>query len=150
MSRGINRAILIGNVGNDPEVKYTQGGITVTKINLATSSVRKGKDGNQVEKTDWHRVTFFGKLAEIAGEYLKKGSQVYVEGRISYSESTGDDGQKRYYTDIIADQMQMLGGRGDSEGGRARTPAPRQSRPQPVQATDAFDDGGFQDDDIPW
>ena len=115
MARGVNKVILVGNLGNDPEVKYTQGGMAITKVSLATSSVRKDKDGNQQEKTEWHRVTFFGKLGEIAGEYLKKGSQVYVEGRITYSELTGDDGQKRYFTDIVADDMQMLGGR--SEGG---------------------------------
>ena len=115
MARGINKVILVGNLGNDPDVKYTQGGMAITKVSLATSSVRKDKDGNQQEKTEWHRVTFFGKLGEIAGEYLKKGSQVYVEGRITYSELTGDDGQKRYFTDIVADDMQMLGGR--SEGG---------------------------------
>ena len=116
MARGVNKVILVGNLGNDPEVKYTQGGMAITKVSLATSSVRKDKDGNQQEKTEWHRVTFFGKLGEIAGEYLKKGSQVYVEGRITYSETTGDDGQKRYFTDIVADEMQMLGGR---EGGAA-------------------------------
>ena len=91
MARGINNVILVGNLGNDPEVKYTQGGMAITKVSLATSSVRKDKDGNQQEKTEWHRVTFFGKLGEIAGEYLKKGSQCYVEGRITYSETTGDD-----------------------------------------------------------
>ena len=150
MARGINKVILVGNLGNDPDTKYTQGGMAITKISLATTEVRKDKDGNKQEKTSWHRVTFFGKLGEIAGEYLRKGSQVYVEGRITYSETTGDDGQKRYFTDIIADEMQMLGGRGENEGGNARTPAPRQSRPQPAQATDAFDEGGFQDDDIPF
>lgn len=124
MARGINKVILVGNLGNDPEVKYTQGGMAITKVSLATSSVRKDKDGNQQEKTEWHRVTFFGKLGEIAGEYLKKGSQVYVEGRITYSELTGDDGQKRYFTDIVADDMQMLGGRG--EGGAPGGGAPRE------------------------
>jgi single-strand DNA-binding protein len=84
MARGVNKVILVGNLGNDPDVKYTQGGMAITKVSLATSSVRKDKDGNQQEKTEWHRVTFFGKLGEIAGEYLKKGSQVYVEGRIEY------------------------------------------------------------------
>ena len=97
MARGINKVILVGNLGNDPEVKYTQGGMAITKTSLATSSVRKDRDGNQQEKTEWHRVTFFGKLGEIAAEYLRKGSQVYVEGEIRYSEHTGDDGQKRYY-----------------------------------------------------
>jgi single-strand DNA-binding protein len=125
MARGVNKVILVGNLGNDPDVKYTQGGMAITKVSLATSSVRKDKDGNQQEKTEWHRVTFFGKLGEIAGEYLKKGSQVYVEGRITYSETTGDDGQKRYFTDIVADEMQMLGGR---EGGAPRAVAERRAK----------------------
>ena len=140
MSRGINKAILVGHIGKDPETRYSQGGTAVTKVSLATTSVRKDKDGNNQETTQWHRVTFFGKIAEIAAEYLRKGSQVYVEGRISYSEHTGDDGQKRYYTDIIADEMQMLGGRGD--GGGERRPQQRQER----QSAPADD---FRDDDFP-
>src|SRR5690606_11727271 len=101
-----------------PDTRYTQGGMAVCKISLATTSVRKDRDDNNIEKTEWHRVTFFGKLAEIADEYLRKGSQVYIEGRITYSEVDGDDGTKKYFTDIIADQMQMLGGRGDGGGER--------------------------------
>ena len=170
MARGINKVILVGNLGNDPETKYTQGGMAVTKISLATTYARKDRDGNQQEKTEWHRVTFFGKLGEIAGEYLRKVSQVYVEGRISYSEHTGDDGQKRYYTDIIADEMQMLGGRSEGGGGggggyerssggggsggdRGARAQPAQRRePQkqaPAQPAD-FGDSGFDDDDIPF
>jgi single-strand DNA-binding protein len=117
MSRGINKVILVGNLGNDPETRYTQGGMAVTKISLATSSVRKDKDGNQQERTDWHRVTMFGKLGEIAAEYLKKGSQVYIEGSIRYDKYTGTDGVEKYSTDIIADEMQMLGGRSEGGGG---------------------------------
>ena len=157
MARGINKAILVGNLGNDPETRYTQGGMAVTKISLATTSVRKDRDGNNQEKTEWHRVTFFGKLGEIAAEYLRKGSQVYVEGRITYSEHTGDDGQKRYYTDIVADEMQMLGGRGEGGGGGGsyergpRQPrqesAPRQ-QPAPSRQAPPVDD--FSDDDIPF
>jgi single-strand DNA-binding protein len=146
MARGINKAILVGNLGNDPETKYTQGGMAVTKISLATTSVRKDRDGNTQEKTEWHRVTFFGKLGEIAAEYLRKGSQVYVEGSIRYSEHTGDDGQKRYYTDIIADEMQMLGGRGDG-GGERRTQ--RQERPS-QQEPAGFPGDDFEDDSIPF
>ena len=162
MARGINKVILVGNLGNDPETKYTQGGMAITKASLATTSVRKDRDGNQQEKTEWHRVTFFGKLGEIAGEYLRKGSQVYVEGRIAYSEHTGDDGQKRYYTDIIADEMQMLGGRGDGgghergggggdRGGRAQPAQRREPQRQAPAAQPAdFGDTGFDDDDIPF
>ena len=160
MARGINKVILVGNLGNDPETKYTHGGMAVTKVSLATTSVRKDRDGNNQEKTEWHRVTFFGKLGEIAAEYLRKGSQVYVEGRITYSEHTGDDGQKRYYTDIVADEMQMLGGRGEGGGGggggsyeRAPRPQrPQQSAPRQQQAPSRqpppVDD--FSDDDIPF
>jgi len=162
MARGINKAILVGNLGNDPETRYTQGGMAVTKISLATTSVRKDRDGNNQEKTEWHRVTFFGKLGEIAAEYLRKGSQVYVEGRISYSEHTGDDGQKRYYTDIIADEMQMLGGRGEGGGGgggggggsyeRSPRPQRQESAPRqqaaPSRQAPPVDD--FSDDDIPF
>lgn len=155
MARGINKVILVGNLGNDPETKYTQGGMAVTKASLATTSVRKDRDGNQQEKTEWHRVTFFGKLGEIAGEYLRKGSQVYVEGRITYSELTGDDGQKRYFTDIIADEMQMLGGRADGGGGASRPQRQEQGggqqparRQAPAQQAAPADD--FADDDIPF
>jgi single-strand DNA-binding protein len=126
MARGVNKVILVGNLGNDPDVKYTQGGMAITKVSLATSSVRKDKDGNQQEKTEWHRVTFFGKLGEIAGEYLRKGSQVYVEGASPTARLTGDDGQKRYFTDIVADEMQMLGGREGGAGGRWRWSAVRE------------------------
>ncbi len=130
MARGVNKVILVGNLGNDPETKYTQGGMAVTKVSLATTSVRKDKEGNTQERTEWHRVTFFGKLGEIAGEYLRKGSQVYVEGSIRYDKYTGQDGVEKYSTDIIADEMQMLGGRseGGAAGGEQRPArAPRES-----------------------
>src|SRR5688572_5721667 len=126
MARGINKVILVGNLGDDPETKDAQGGMAVTKARLATTSVRKDREGNQQERTEWHRVTFFGKLGEIAGEYLRKGSQVYVEGSIRYSETQGDDGVKRYYTDIIVDHMQMLGGKGEpATRGDSASRAPR-------------------------
>ncbi|TWI00262.1 single-strand DNA-binding protein [Luteimonas cucumeris] len=155
MARGINKVILVGNLGNDPETKYTQSGMAVTTISLATSSSRKDKDGNQIDKTEWHRVKLFGKLGEIAGEYLRKGRQVYIEGRIEYSTSE-KDGVTRYFTDIIADQMQMLGGnegRGEgserSGGERSSRPAPAQRREPAPQASRApMDD--FADDDIPF
>ena len=117
MARGINKVILVGNLGNDPDVKYTQSGMAITRISLATTSVRKDNDGNQQERTEWHRVVFFGKLGEIAGEYLRKGSQVYVEGEIRYDKFTGQDGVEKYTTDIVANEMQMLGGRGEGGGG---------------------------------
>lgn len=130
MARGINKVILVGNLGDDPETKYTQGGMAVTKARLATTSVRKDREGNQTERTEWHRVTFFGKLGEIAGEYLRKGSQVYVEGSIRYDKFTGQDGVEKYSTDIICDEMQMLGGKPDGGSKPAAKPAPtRPSRP---------------------
>jgi single-strand DNA-binding protein len=163
MARGINKVILVGNLGDDPETKYTQGGMAVTSVRLATTTVRKDREGNNQEKTEWHRVKFFGKLAEIAGEYLRKGSQVYVEGRISYDEFQGQDGQKRYYTDIIVDEMQMLGGRGDGGGGggsrgdrpQRSAPPQRQERQESAprrEAAPASRDFGddFADDDIPF
>ena len=168
MARGINKVILVGNLGDDPETKYTQGGMAVTKARLATTSVRKDRDGNTQERTEWHRVTFFGKLGEIAGEYLRKGSQVYVEGSIRYDKYTGQDGVERYSTDIIADEMQMLGGRPGGEGGGGRSEyrgggersergssrppqrqesAPRREAP-PAKSSSFADD--FADDDIPF
>ncbi len=155
MSRGINKVILVGNLGDDPDTKYTQGGMAITRVSLATTSVRKDKDGNQVEKTEWHRVMFFGKLAEIAGEYLRKGSQVYVEGSIRYGKYTDREGVERYSTDIAADQMQMIGGRGDGQhqrqtggygqqqprGGR-NAGKPASDNPPPMDA--------FADDDLPF
>ncbi|HEV8693379.1 MAG TPA: single-stranded DNA-binding protein [Lysobacter sp.] len=161
MARGINKVILVGNLGNDPETKYTQGGMAVTKASLATTSVRKDRDGNTQERTEWHRVTFFGKLGEIAGEYLRKGSQVYVEGSIRYDKYTGQDGVERYSTDIIADEMQMLGGRAEGgaprreSGGESRPARPAQPQgaaPRREQAPAKANDFGadFADDDIPF
>ena len=125
MARGVNKVILVGNLGNDPEVKYTQGGMAITTLSLATTSVRKDKDGNPQERTEWHRVKLFGKLGEIAGEYLKKGRQVYIEGSIRYDKFTGQDGVEKYFTDIVADEMQMLGGGGGEAGADRGERAPR-------------------------
>lgn len=151
MSRGINKAILVGNLGDDPETKYTQGGMAITKVSMATTSVRKDKDGNTQEQTQWHRVTFFGKLGEIAGEYLQKGSQVYVEGEIRYGKFTDQQGVERYTTDIIANEMQMLGGKPGGEQRQQpqrREPAQKGQQRQPPPAS-GFDDD-FSDDDIPF
>ncbi|GAA4861892.1 single-stranded DNA-binding protein [Luteimonas vadosa] len=156
MARGINKAILVGNLGNDPETKYTQGGMAITKISLATTSVRKTKDGETKEETQWHRVTFFGKLGEIAGEYLRKGSQVYVEGEIRYDKYTGQDGVEKYFTEIVANEMQMLGGRGEGGGGGGggggqrpqRQDSAPQARSAPASRPAPADD--FSDDDIPF
>lgn len=163
MARGVNKVILLGNLGNDPDVKYTQGGMAIATLSVATTYSRKDKDGNFQEKTEWHRVKLFGKTAEVAGEYLKKGRQVYIEGRIEYG-SYEKDGVKHYTTDIIGEDMQMLGGgdgqRGGGEGGggyqqrgsggdRQAPRAPAQRRdPAPAKPAN-FDDVPF-DDDIPF
>ena len=155
MARGVNKVILVGNLGNDPEVKYTQGGMAITTLSLATTSVRKDKDGNTQERTEWHRVKLFGKLGEIAGEYLKKGRQIYIEGSIRYDKFTGADGVEKYFTDIVADEMQMLGGGGEGRGEPRperserpqRSAPPRREAPSAAKADFADD---FADDDIPF
>lgn len=142
----VNKVILIGNVGKDPESSYTQGGMAITKLSLATTEKRKDKDGNRQENTDWHRVVFFGKLAEIVAQYVTKGSQICVIGRIKYG-SYDKDGVKHYTTDIVADEMQMIGsGERDSGNGTPRNNAPRpQRQAQPEPAAD-----DFGDDSIPF
>ena len=156
MARGINKVILVGNLGNDPEVKYTQSGMAICTLSLATTTVRKDKDGQPIEKTEWHRVKLFGKVGEIAGEYLKKGRQVYIEGRIEYG-SYEKDGVKHYTTDILADDMQMLGGnpgeggagRSESRGGGDRAPRPPGPPELPRKLPPVKPDD-FADDDIPF
>ncbi len=155
MARGINRVILVGNLGDDPTTKYTQSGMAVTRISLATTSVRKDKDGNQQERTEWHRVVFFGKLGEIAGEYLRKGSQCYIEGEIRYDKYTGQDGVEKYTTDIVANEMQMLGGRGEGGGERSERqqssrPARQQSAPQRQAPQQSAPMDDFDDSEIPF
>lgn len=107
----VNKVILVGNLGRDPEVRYTPDNAAITNISIATTDSWKDKNGDKQERTEWHRVAFFGKLAEIAGEYLKKGSQVYVEGRLQTRKWQDKEGQDRYTTEIVADRMQMLGSR---------------------------------------
>lgn len=120
----VNKVILVGNLGRDPEVRYMPEGGAITNISIATTSTWKDKAGEKQEATEWHRVVFFNKLAEIAGEYLKKGSQVYVEGRLRTRKWQDKDGQDKYTTEVTADAMQMLGGRqGMGEGGSASSPA---------------------------
>jgi len=116
-SRGINKVIVLGNLGKDPEVRYMPSGGQVTNITVATSDSWKDKEtGEPREVTEWHRIVFFNRLAEIAGQYLKKGSQVYIEGALKTRKWQGQDGQDRYTTEIVASEMQMLGGRGGSGG----------------------------------
>ena len=130
----VNKVILVGNLRRDPEVRFLPSGEAVANATIATTSKYKDKSGEKVEETEWHRVTFFGKLAEIVGEYLKKGRPVYVEGRIKTRKYTDKDGAEKYATDIIANEMQMLGGR-DGGGNPAPKPAqksPKKPRPKPA------------------
>lgn len=120
MARGVNKVILIGNVGQDPEVKYMPSGGAVTNISVATSESWKDKNTGQMqERTEWHRVVMFNRLGEIAGEFLRKGSKVYIEGSLRTRKWQGQDGSDRYTTEIVADQMQMLDGRGEGTGNQA-------------------------------
>ncbi|MBX3615909.1 single-stranded DNA-binding protein [Nitrosomonas sp.] len=147
----VNKVILIGNLGKDPETRYMSNGEAVTNITLATTDTWKDKNGEKQEKTEWHRVTFYRKLAEIAGEYLKKGRPVYVEGRLETRKWTDKNGVERYTTDIIATDMKMLGNRSGSgsfesspeheEGGAAS------NRPSSTKSPSGFDD---MEDDIPF
>ena len=113
----VNKVILLGNLGRDPETRYTTGGDAVTNLRIATSEQWKDKNGDKQEKTEWHSVVLFGRQAEIAGEYLKKGRSVYIEGRLQTRKYTDKEGVEKYATEIVADRMQLLGSRGDSAGG---------------------------------
>jgi len=145
MARGINKVILVGNLGRDPETRYTPDGAAVTNLALATSESWKDKQsGEMQERTEWHRVVMYGRLAEIASEYLKKGAKIYVEGKLRTSKwqdkTTGAD---KYSTDIIASEMQMLDGKGSNSGGYsapASQPASRNDDMPEMGASDAFDD----------
>ena len=113
----VNKVILLGNLGRDPETRYTTGGDAVTNLNIATSEQWKDKNGEKQEKTEWHRVVLFGRQAEIAGEYLKKGRSVYIEGRLQTRKYTDKDGVEKYSTEIVGARMQLLGGREGGGGG---------------------------------
>ncbi|MGE4368846.1 MAG: single-stranded DNA-binding protein [Burkholderiaceae bacterium] len=157
----VNKVILVGNLGRDPEVRYSPDGAAICNVSIATTSVWKDKaSGERREETEWHRVVFYNRLAEIAGEYLKKGRSVYVEGRLKTRKwQDKETGQDRYSTDIVADQMQMLGGR-DGDGGSGggdysqSAPAPRATRPSEPRpaapAAPASSNLADMDDDIPF
>jgi single-strand DNA-binding protein len=158
MARGINKVILVGNLGADPETRYTPSGAAVANVSVATTDSWKDRQtGEQNEKTEWHKVVFFNRLAGIVGEYLKKGSQVYIEGRLQTRKWQDQNGQDRYSTEIVANEMQMLGGRGgtanfgdDRAAARpaqqqpapaaAQPPAPAAPQPAKAAASDEFDD----------
>jgi single-strand DNA-binding protein len=149
MARGVNKVTLIGNLGNDPEVKYGKNGNAIANISLATAESWRDKDsGEQQERTEWHRIVFFGRLAEIVSEYLHKGSQVYVEGRLQTNKWQDKEGNDRYTTQIVANEMQMLGGRGGSTNNQepavekstdASSEQNKQSSPN-QSSTDDFDE----------
>lgn len=149
--RGVNKAIIIGTCGQDPETRYLPNGNAVTNVTVATNEAWKDKDGNKQERTEWHRVCFFGKVAEIAGQYLRKGAQVYIEGKLQTRKWQGQDGQDRYTTEIIVDMqgtMQLLGGKPDGQTQqqpRQQAQRPQQQASQPP-AGDSFD----PDLDIPF
>ncbi len=133
MARGVNKVILVGNLGKDPEIRYTASGSSVANVTVATAESWKDKNtGERVEKTEWHRVVFFSRLAEIVGQYLHKGSQVYIEGRLQTRKWQGQDGNDRYTTEIVANEMQMLGSKGEAAG--AQTSGGGQAYPQPQAA----------------
>lgn len=165
MARGINKVILVGNLGNDPEVRYANNGSAIANISIATTESWKDKNtGEQQDRTEWHRVVMFNRLGEIAGEYLKKGSQVYIEGKLQTRKWQDNNGQDRYTTEIVANEMQMLGGRSggaemgggqyqasnqnQGQGGyQQNNPAPQQQQQaQPSQPAPSND----FDDDIPF
>ena len=153
----LNKVILIGNLGRDPETRYSADGAAITNISLATTSQWKDKTtGERREETEWHRIAFFGRLAEIAAEYLRKGSQVYVEGRLRTRKYTDKDGVDKYSTEIVADQMQMLGSRqgmgapaSDDGAAPARSSAPRPSQPKSTSKESAPNIADM-DEDVPF
>ena len=152
MARGVNKVILVGNLGADPETRYTASGSAITNIRIATTEAWRDKtSGEQQERTEWHRVVFFNRLAEIAGEYLRKGSQVYVEGTLRTRKWQDQGGQDRYTTEVVANEMQMLGGRaGDNQDRSMQGGGFRDNQQSGRQVADAPTDDGFAEDDIPF
>jgi single-strand DNA-binding protein len=150
----VNKVIIVGNLGKDPETRYAPSGDAVTNIVVATTETWKDKaSGEKREATEWHRVVFFGKLAEIAGQYLKKGSQVYLEGKLKTRKWQDKDGQDRFTTEINADEMKMLGSKGDGQQQEGQRPQQTQQRPPAnTQRQPQGQAGGFSDfdDDIPF
>jgi single-strand DNA-binding protein len=152
----VNKVILVGNLGADPEMRYLPSGEAVVNLRLATTDTWKDKDGNKQEQTEWHRVSYFGRQAEVCGQYLKKGSQIYVEGSIRTRKYTDKDGVEKYATEIRGDRMQMLGSRqgmSDApprEGGGGRSERPSQEQRKPAAPQPAGGNFNDFDDDIPF
>ncbi|GIX29827.1 MAG: single-stranded DNA-binding protein [Porticoccaceae bacterium] len=152
MARGVNKVILIGNLGADPETRYTASGSPVTNLRVATTEVwRDRESGEQQERTEWHRVVMFNRLAEVAAQYLRKGSRVYIEGSLRTRKWQGQDGQDRYTTEIVASDMQMLDSRGESPAGLGGVPEGSRREPPPPKTSQEAG-GAFEDfdDDIPF
>ncbi len=148
---GVNKAILIGRLGADPEVRFAGSGTAIANVNIATSERFTDRQGEKQERTEWHRVVMFGRLAEIAQQYLKKGRQVYIEGRLQTRQWEDKEGQKRYTTEIVANVMQMLGSRSDGggDGDFQSQDQPKQSA-QPMAAPSGGDSTPADDDDLPF
>lgn len=148
MARGVNKVILVGNLGNDPEVRYSGQGAAIANLSIATSESWKDKNtGEQQERTEWHRVVMFNRLGEIAGEYLRKGSKVYIEGKLQTRKWQDQSGADRYTTEIVANEMQMLDRKQDGSGNR---PPPRGNPNPPAQQQQAPQPSNDFDDDIPF
>jgi single-strand DNA-binding protein len=148
MSRSLNKVMLIGNVGSDPEIRTTSGGTRMAKLSLATNRSFTDRSGQQQEKTDWHRLTFWDRLVDVVEQYVKKGDRIYVEGRIEYSTTEDDKGNQRYWTDIIVREMVMLSGGGNAAGGSFESSGPARRR-QPASAAPPSPFNS-DDDDLPF
>ena len=148
---GVNRVILIGNLGKDPEIRSLEGGVKVANFSLATTESYKGKNGEKVDQTEWHNIVLWRGLAEVAENYLKKGNSIYVEGKIRTRDWTDKDGNKRYTTEIIADNMVMLGGRRDQSDNGNNPPYQKQEKPAPQEPQDQnIDLSAETGDDLPF
>lgn len=163
---GVNKVILLGHLGRDPEMRYQPSGAAIANFSLATSEKFKDRDGNQQERTEWHRIVFFGRTAEVVGEYLKKGSMAYIEGRLQTRKWTDKEGQERYTTEIVGDRLQMVGSRqggGDDDGGHREEHRASESRPAANRSPSGQGGGGggfaggggggfggYEDEDIPF
>jgi single-strand DNA-binding protein len=147
MARSLNKVLLIGNVGAEPEIKTTGGGTRVAKVSLATNRTFNDRSGQQQEKTEWHRLTFWDKLAELVEQYVHKGDRIYVEGRLEYSQTEDQQGQPRYWTDIVVREMVLLGGSGPGSGGGTEGGRPQQRRQPTPPTASPFE---AEDDDLPF
>ena len=147
---GVNRVILIGNLGKDPEIRGLEGGVKVANFSLATTETYKGKNGEKVEQTEWHSIVLWRGLAEVAESYLKKGNSIFIEGKLKTRDWTDKDGNKRYTTEIVADNMVMLGGRRDQQSGGEYSPQKTEKPPQPESFEQPADLTAETGDDLPF